>query len=410
MKIEVMDIAVINENPNNPRVIKDGKFKKLVKSIKDFPQMLSIRPIVVNDDLMVLGGNQRLKACREAKLKEIPIIKASELTKEQELEFIAKDNSAFGEWDWEQLLDQYDEVILSEWGIDLPDEYIEDIDLSKEVLTAEEDGYVEPDELKTSIVLGDLIEIGRHRLLCGDSTKKEDVERLMNGTKADMVFTDPPYSVNYAEKCKTVLKSKNYVEIKNDDMSVEDTSSNLWSPSFKNMYEVAKDDCSFYMTMPQGGDQMMMMMMMMMKENWQVKHELIWVKEAPVFSMGRLDYDYKHEPIMYGWKKKHNFYGKGAFTKSVWEIPRKENKLHPTMKPVALIENAILNSSIGLNSILDPFLGSGSTMVACEQLNRICYGIELDPHYCQVIIDRMRKLNPEITVNVNGEELSLDNE
>ena len=136
----------------------------------------------------------------------------------------------------------------------------------------------------------------------------------------------------------------------------------------------------------------MMMMMMMMKENWQIKHELIWVKSSPVFSMGRLDYDYQHEPILFGWKKKHNFYGKGKFLKSIWEIPKpSKSDLHPTMKPIELIENALLNSSVNDNIVVDIFLGSGSTLIACEKTGRVCYGMEIDPHYCSVIIERYKK-------------------
>ena len=133
------------------------------------------------------------------------------------------------------------------------------------------------------------------------------------------------------------------------------------------------------------------MMMMMMSENWQVKHELIWVKPSPVFSMGRLDYDYKHEPIIFGWKDKHNFYGQGDFTKSVWEIGRESDKSHPTMKPVGLIKNALLNSSKREDIVLDLFGGSGSTLIACEQLNRKCYMCEIDNKYIQVIINRWEK-------------------
>ena len=143
--------------------------------------------------------------------------------------------------------------------------------------------------------------------------------------------------------------------------------------------------------MPQGGAQMMMMMMMMMSEHWLVKHELIWVKNQPTFSIGRLDYDYQHEPIAYGWKKgaSHRWFGKGPFTKSVWQIDRpRESKLHPTMKPIALVENAIANSSDIRWGILDPFLGSGTTLIACERLGRICMGMEIEPHYIQVAIER----------------------
>jgi len=213
-----------------------------------------------------------------------------------------------------------------------------------------------------------------------------------------MVFTDPPYSVNYSKKENEILGNKEYNKITNDDMGVEKISKEVWSPAFRNMYNHSNDLCSFYVTMPQGGDQMMMMMMM--KEHWQVKHELIWLKESPVFSMGRLDYDYKHEPIMYGWKKKHKFYGNGEFTNSIWQIERnKDKKVHPTMKPIPLISNAIKNSSKHNDIILDLFGGSGSTLIACEQLNRVCYMMEIDPYYCSVIIERFEKLtgqNPKM--------------
>jgi DNA modification methylase len=234
--------------------------------------------------------------------------------------------------------------------------------------------------------------IGGHYLLCGDSTKQKDVERLMDGQKADMVFTDPPYAVNYgADQDLLNKKSKGKSRkvcrpIIADNMTTKECSEKLWRPSFHNLYLVAADDCAFYMTMCQGGDQMMMMMM---SENWQIKHELIWVKSSPVFSMGRLDYDYQHEPILYGWKKKHNWYGKGKFIKSIWEIPKpSKSDLHPTMKPIELIENALLNSSLEENNILDLFLGSGSTMIACEKLNRRCFGMEIDEIYCDVIVKR----------------------
>ena len=185
--MEKVNILSIKSNPDNPRIIKDDKFKKLVKSIKSFPEMLELRPIVVNNDMVVLGGNMRLKACKEAGLTEVPIIKASELTPEQEKEFIVKDNVGFGEWDWEILANEWDSDLLEEWGL-------EDFPFDTETeIEAEEDDYTEPDNMKVDVVLGDLIEIGEHRLLCGDSTCSDTVAKLMDGKKADMVFTDPPY-------------------------------------------------------------------------------------------------------------------------------------------------------------------------------------------------------------------------
>jgi len=204
--IQKIKISEVKANPSNPRTIKDDKFNKLVQSIKDFPQMLELRPIIVNDDMIVLGGNMRLKACKEAGLKEVSIIKASELTPEQQAEFIVKDNIGFGEWDYELLLNAYDSSELEAWGLDLPD-------LPEKELEAEEDGYEIADEIESDILIGDLFEIGEHRLLCGDSTKKEQWGILMNNNEADMVMTDPPYNIDYEGKTKEALK------IQNDSMS-----------------------------------------------------------------------------------------------------------------------------------------------------------------------------------------------
>ena len=187
MKSVEVNISDIRENPNNPRLIKDDKFKKLVQSIKDFPQMLAIRPIVVNADMTVLGGNMRLKACKEAGLEKVPVIMANDLTEEQQKEFIIKDNVGFGEWDWDIIANEWDSQQVTDWGLDIPDFKVE--------ADATEDDYEIPDEVQTDIVLGDLFEIGEHRLLCGDSTDSDSVAKLMNGEKADMVFTDPPYGM-----------------------------------------------------------------------------------------------------------------------------------------------------------------------------------------------------------------------
>ncbi len=236
----------------------------------------------------------------------------------------------------------------------------------------------------------------------------------MNGKRADMVFTDPPYAVHYGKDQNELQrlsggkfsKTRKFSKIYGDDFSVEDCAEKIWSPAFKNLYDFATDECSFYLTMCQGGDQMMMMMMMMMKQHWKIKHELIWVKNAPVFSMGRLDYDYRHEPILFGWKKKHIFYGNGNFKNSVWEIPKPhKSDLHPTMKPIALIINAILNSSTENDIVCDIFLGSGSTLIACQQTDRICYGMEIEPKYCDVIVSRYCQFTGNNRIKLNGEEI-----
>ena len=237
--------------------------------------------------------------------------------------------------------------------------------------------------------------MGGHRLICGDSTDPDVIDKLIDGEKADIAFTDPPYNVGYSDKNKFLNEADkgNHIQedIENDSFSDdEEAKDNLWIPAFKIMREYAKEDCSIYVTMPQGGTHMMMMMSVH-EAGWKVKHELIWAKNNHV--LGRTDYYYKHEPILFGWNEKHKFYGKGSFDKSIWEIPKpQKSDLHPTMKPIELIANALQNSSKVGDIVLDVFGGSGSTLIACEQLGRICYMCELDPKYCDVIIQRWENL------------------
>ena len=186
-KIEYVPIWKVKNNPNNPRLVKDDKFKKLVKSIQDFPEMLDKRPIIVNEDMIVLGGNMRLKACNEAGLKEIPIIVAN-WNEEQQRAFIIKDNLGYGEWDWDIIANEWDADELNEWGLDIPN--YEGVELD----AVDDDYEADVDYIETDIVLGDLFEIGEHRLLCGSSTNQDDVDKLLNDEYAELLFTSPPYS------------------------------------------------------------------------------------------------------------------------------------------------------------------------------------------------------------------------
>ena len=218
--MDKVKISQVKENPDNPRYIKDHKFEKLVKSIKEFPEMLDLRPIVVNDEMVVLGGNMRLKACKEAGIKEVPIVKASNLTPDQQKEFIIKDNVGFGEWDWDLLANEWDTKQLTDWGMDILDDWAVD-----EVLEAEEDNYESGNDIQTEIVLGDLIEIGEHRLLCGDSTDRDAVARLMNGTKDAFCFTSPPYNAGDSAKLSGNMASANRAnlyESYDDEQSPDD--------------------------------------------------------------------------------------------------------------------------------------------------------------------------------------------
>lgn len=236
---------------------------------------------------------------------------------------------------------------------------------------------------------GDLWAIGKHRLLCGDSTNADDVARVMGGQLASLVVTDPPYGVEYADKnafLNAIARGNRIQEpIAGDHQSKENTQA-MWKSAFREMANVMSPGAVVYCFMPQGGDQMMMMMMMM-GAGIEPRHELIWLKNNHV--LGRVDYAYKHEPILYAWKEGgHHFYG--DFQTSILEFDKPhKSDLHPTMKPVELIARLIENSSQYNEVVYDPFGGSGTTMVACEQLSRQCRMIEISEKYCAVILQRM---------------------
>lgn len=374
MNVKKVKLSEIKNNPNNPRILKDDKFAKLVKSIQEFPKMLEIRPIVVNSDMIVLGGNMRLKACKEAGLKEVSIVLADDLTEDEQKQFIIKDNVGFGDWDWEMLANEWEADLLEEWGLDVPDFSV------TEEPTAEEDDYEMPDEVNTDILLGDLFEIGEHRLLCGDSTDSDQVAKLMDSEKADMVFTDPPYGVNMNRSGK----------ILNDNLTNENLF-DLLNSSFVNSILFSKN-AHFYWWI--GFKGYSLMEKCFIENDVKIDNCIVWNK--PSIGLGKTGYRYKHELCIF------NGEIKDKSLSDVWDFGRDSQGLHPTMKPIDLIEYALKNSSIIGNKVLDLFLGSGSTMVASHQLKRKCYGMELDPKYCQVIVDRMRKLDASLVIKKNG--------
>jgi site-specific DNA-methyltransferase (adenine-specific) len=400
-----VNINQVKANPKNPRVIKDDKFKKLVKSIQEFPDMLNKRPLIVFTDVdgkyVVLGGNMRLKACNELGIKEIPIIVADEWTEEQKNEFLIKDNVGFGEWDWDDLVNEWDADKLTEWGLDIPNFETETH------LEAEEDDFDETPPVEPITVLGDIYEIGEHRLLCGDSTDSDVVAKLMNGEKADMVFTDPPYLMGFEGGMQTNengnwTKSFNakHGEIKNDKLSKNEENDFLDSINSNiQLFNKGAFYICFY-RLGLGG-----YFASLERTGIKVRTLITWNKGNHTLSNS--DYWSKCEHIFYGWIDEHNFYGKNDF--DIWDIARtQKNDLHPTMKPIPLCEKAINNSSKQNDLVFDLFLGSGSTMVASQQLKRKCYGMELDPKYCDVIVKRMIKLDPTLSVKRNGVECKKD--
>jgi DNA modification methylase len=385
MKVSIKDIK---PNPNNPRLVKDDKFKKLVQSIKDFPQMLDIRPIVVNKDMIVLGGNMRLKACKEAGLKEIPIIKAEDLTEEQQREFIIKDNVGYGEWDWELIANEWDAAQLNDWGLDIPDFKAEEIE------GVEEDNYEIPEELKTGIVLGDLFEIGEHRLLCGDSTDSDQVSLLMNGHKADMVFTDPPYNINNSGGGTSEM-AKQITDLGEEIDFISHFNPTEFLQTLPLVFDKNKINSYIFCN-----KELLPDYLLWARDSGYSFNVLIWKKPnaLPINAAHRPDIEYL---LLFRKSAIWNSSLKDVNYSRCLEFGR-ESGLHPTMKPIELISNEMQISSNENSLVFDFFLGSGSTMVAAHQLKRKCYGMELDPKYCQVIVDRMIKLDPSLEIKLNG--------
>ena len=373
MQAIVAKISDVKVNPNNPRLIKDDKFAKLVQSIKDLPQMLAIRPIVVNSDMVVLGGNMRLKACKEAGLKEVPIIIADNLTEEQQREFLIKDNVSGGEWDWQMLANDWDTEQLNDWGLDIPNFEPE------QVLEAVEDDYEMPDEIQTDIVLGDLFEIGEHRLLCGDSTNPEHIDKLMNGRKADLVLTDPPYGIGYEYDKHKDNDSDVNAQLVADVFALHQCGK-VWTPGLMNL---ARDISRF------GNTKVAVWFKKFAQAGNGVGGASTW---EPILILDppkkKLDNDVIELMV-----EKEELHGKSL------------REFHSCPKPVKLYGQLVEAFAEIENLIFEPFCGSGTTMIASHQMKRVCYGMEMSEKYCQVIVDRMLKLDPSLKVKRNGETM-----
>lgn len=384
----------IKLDAHNYRKHDERNLKLIKKSLKECG---AARSIAIDADGEIIAGNATYKTAQELGIpvkiiktdgKELIAVQRTDLAttdkKRKKLALLDNTTSDKPNWDIDTISADFDLSELPELGLeDLP----EVAQLEPEIT---EDEVPSDEQVETRCKRGDIWQLGEHRLMCGDSTAITDVEKLMNGEKADLLFTDPPYNVNIEQKKKKILHCNEYNKIENDNLPAEEFKTFL-SDVFKNAYLSLKENASYYVFSCQGGDNEMMMMMMR-ESGIPCRHQIIWVKDSPVFSMGRLDYDYKHEPILYGWVKKHNFYRKGDQDKSVWNYPRTANKLHPTMKPVELVGNALKNSTKQEDLVLDLFGGSGSTLIACEQLKRKCRMMELDEHYCNVILTRWENL------------------
>ena len=392
-KVKVKDLVQLEINP---RKITVEKKQKLIESLEKFN--LAEIP-AVNTDMTIIGGNQRVTALMllDRGEEEIDVrMPNRELTPKEVKEYAIISNTHAGEFDFELLEVEFSDMDLTQIGFDIPglDKWSEELNQRMSSKLEDDDFEVPVGGVETSIVEGDLIEIGDHKLLCGSSTEIESWSKLMGNDLADLVVTDPPYNIAYEGATKEKLT------IKNDDMSDSDFYNFLLDfyvacNSFVKkggawyVWHADSEGANFRKAFKEAGILL--------------KQCLIWVKST--FALGRQDYQWKHEPCLYGWKEGGAHYWKGGRKQTtVLEFDKPQrNGEHPTMKPIPLIGLQIGNSSKPGDIVCDGFGGSGTTMVAAHQMKRKCRMIELDPRYCQVIVDRMRKLDPTIEIKINGE-------
>lgn len=429
MKVEQKPVKDLIPYINNPRH-NDAAVDAVASSIAEFGFKV---PLVIDKNNVIITGHTRLKAAKKLGLETVPVVIADDLTEAQIKAFRLADNKVaeIAEWDEDLLKIELEE--LADLDFDMGDfgfEYQEEEKSPEDII---EDEPPEP-PIEPESKLGDIYQLGNHRVMCGDSTDPEALDKLMNGEKAVFVFTDPPYGVAIGDKNKTLNEANGSHSIERNiegDTLSKDELHDMLVEAMSNLREHCSSDCSYYVSSPQGGELgLMMMMMMMMEAGLTVRHMLIWVKNTAAFSMGRLDYDYRHEPIFYTWTDKHTFYGdystsviddttpidkmsKAELKDLVRALKREKpdsviycdkpvkSELHPTMKPIKLIAQLMINSSRQGDKVLDIFGGSGSTLIAAEQLNRKCYTMEIDPHYVDVIVERWENFTGKKAIKLN---------
>lgn len=395
MNIQILKIENLKPAEYNPRkdlTPEDEEYQKIKKSLTEFGY---VAPIIVNADMTVIGGHQRLKVLKELGYTEIEC-NIVDLDKNKEKALNIALNKIIGEWDNGKLEELLTELKEADIDMDMTGFSFDEVDnILKDITGSKEDDF-DLDEALNEIEEpvsnpGDIWILGKHRLMCGDSTSKDDVEKLMNNHKSDMVFTDPPYLMNFdgnvhADGSKSFNAS--HGKIKNDNMTREEGDEFILK-IFENIRKYNKG--AYYVCFYRLG--LDYIFRALDKLNNRYKALIIWNKGNHTLSNS--DYMSKYEPIVYGWFASHLFYGNRS-NFDIWDIERtKKNDLHPTMKPVDLVVQAIKNSSKTEDIILDLFGGSGTTLIAAEQMNRMCYMMELDPKYCDVIIKRWESLTGE---------------
>ena len=405
MKIEIADITTIKPYENNPRKLKDSAIEKVAMSLKEYGFR---QPIVVDKDRIIVVGHTRYRASKKLGFKEVPITVADNLTPEQINAYRIADNRTAeeSEWDNELLKMEIKDLEAKDFKLDLlgfnEDQLNDMLFEEKQGLTDEDEVPETPEEPITK--LGDIWKLGKHKLICGDATNKDTVKLLMEDNKADLIFTDPPYNVNYS--ARTGIRSgkirDNMSHIKNDNLS-DDEFDNLLENSIKNMFENLDSKASYYICNNWHCSDVFKKILQ--KLNINVKAWIVWNKDW--MSVGHSEYRSNHEFIFFGTLDSKNriFHNQGK-ENDVWTIRKLSptNKIHTTEKPVALVERAIKNSSNNNQIVIDFFSGSGSTLIACEKNNRIFKGLELDPKYCDVIVKRWEQFTGKKAELENGQK------
>lgn len=378
MQYYLADVSELIPYVRNARTHSEAQVSQIAASIREFG---FLSPILVAEDNTILAGHGRLAAALKLGLKKVPCVKENHLTETQKRAYIIADNklSLNAGWDSELLAVELSELEGADFNLDLlgfdEAELSSIFDADKDVSDDDFDVEKELEEPCFSKT-GDMWMLGKHRVICGDATKLETYKTLLENTKVNLVVTDPPYNVNYEGAAG---------KIKNDNMEDDKFYQFLFN-SFVNMEQAMADDASIYVF--HADTEGLNFRKAFQDAGFYLSGCCIWKK--PSLVLGRSPYQWQHEPCLYGWKKKgkHKWYA-GRKETSVWEFEKsKKNADHPTMKPIALLAYPIKNSSMTNSLVLDPFAGSGSTLIACEQTGRICYAIELDEKYCDVIVKR----------------------
>jgi site-specific DNA-methyltransferase (adenine-specific) len=406
----------INGLPKNPRFIRDEKFDKLVSSIKDFPEMLEYRELLVfphNEKYVIIGGNMRYEAMKHlgykiALCKVLPVNFSVEKLKELTL----KDNMSYGEYDWNLIINEWDAELLAEWGLDIPE--IEELETEEEQNFLKDEDDIPSIREESISIKGDIWLLGNHRLMNGDSIMFDDVAKLMNGELAQMVLTDPPYNIAVTSQNKNIKGD----QIMNDNMDSESFREFMYNV-YTNYFTYMEEGAVIYVF--HGESERHTFTAEFKNSGLKLSQILIWVKSTATF--GRQDFNWQHEPIiagikgdkvhepiLYGWKEGKGHFFIGDFTKTTvinYDKPTKSD-LHPTMKPVGLCEEMITWSSKKEWIVLDLFGGSGTTLIACEKAKRKARIMELDPKYCDVIIRRWQELTgKDATLESTGETFNI---